>query len=195
VEGPYVDMTGKYPQKENHAYYGLKLSGNYYMPGMNQAFMATGGQSTFIDTDGKRYVCYHTRFDRRGEYHEPAVSQVFINEDGWPVMAPYTTKGETISETGYDKDDIIGDYYFINQGMDIDAKIAEPVMITLKKNGKVSGSVVGTWEAVKGTYYMHLTYDDKTYSGVFCAMKDAAGTDVMTFSAVGSNESIWGVKY
>jgi arabinan endo-1,5-alpha-L-arabinosidase len=196
VEGPYVDMAGENPQKGyNHAYYGLKLSGNYYLPGMKQAFMATGGQSAFIDTDGKRYICFHTRFEKMGEYHEPVVKQVFINEEGWPVLAPYATKGETISETGYDKTDILGDYYFINQGMDIDAKIAQPVMITLQKNGKVSGSVVGTWEAKKGTYYMSLTYEGTTYSGVFCAMKDAAGTDVMTFSAVGGDESIWGVKY
>ena len=33
------------------------------------------------------------------------------------------------------------------------------------------------------------------YSGVFCQMKDEAGTDVMTFSAVGGNQSVWGVKY
>lgn len=46
-----------------------------------------------------------------------------------------------------------------------------------------------------GTYYMHFTYNDREYSGVFCAMHDEAGTPVMTFSAVGSNESVWGVKY
>ena len=37
--------------------------------------------------------------------------------------------------------------------------------------------------------------DGKEYSGVFCAQKDEAGTDVMTFTSVGSNESVWGVKY
>ena len=46
-----------------------------------------------------------------------------------------------------------------------------------------------------GSYYVHITVDEKEYSGVFCEMKDEAGTSVMTFSAVGSNESIWGVKY
>ena len=47
----------------------------------------------------------------------------------------------------------------------------------------------------KGTPYVTITIGDKEYKGVFCAMKDEAGTDVMTFSAVGSNESIWGVLY
>ena len=42
---------------------------------------------------------------------------------------------------------------------------------------------------------MKASIDGVDYSGVFCQMKDEAGTDVMTFSAVGSNLSIWGVKY
>ncbi len=42
---------------------------------------------------------------------------------------------------------------------------------------------------------MSITYDGTAYSGVFCQMNDEAGTQVMTFSAVGNNESVWGVKY
>ncbi|MDY5520829.1 MAG: glycoside hydrolase family 43 C-terminal domain-containing protein [Agathobacter sp.] len=53
----------------------------------------------------------------------------------------------------------------------------------------------GTWSMKNGTCYMRLIYDEVEYSGVICEMKDEAGTNVMTFSAVGNNESIWGVKY
>ncbi|MDR0949836.1 MAG: glycoside hydrolase family 43 protein [Lachnospiraceae bacterium] len=196
VDGPYVDMNGEYPNgREAHFAYGLKLSGNYYLPSLAMGYMATGGQSTLIDDDGKRYICYHTRFEKRGEMHEPAVKQILINKEGWPVLLPYNTKGETVSETGYDKDEVVGDYFFINQGLMINDEIAQPVMITLKSNGKVTGSIRGTWTMEKGTYYMTLEYNDKTYSGVFCKMQDQAGVEIMTFSAVGSNESIWGVKY
>jgi len=195
-DGEYVDMNGKYPTKGvNHSYFGLKLSGNYYLPSLKYAYMATGGQSTFRDTDGKYYCCFHSRFDGQNEYHEPVVKQMFMNEEGWPVMAPYGTKGETISAIGYDKSELIGDYYFINQGMKIDSNIAQPLMITLNEDGTVSGSIVGTWNVTDGTYYMHLTYEEEEYSGVFCAMQDQTGVDVMTFTAVGDNESIWGVKY
>lgn len=195
-DGEYVDMNGKYPAEGyNHAYYGLKLSGNYYMPSNKYAYMATGGQSAFIDTDGKRYICYHSRFDNGSEYHEPCVKQVFINKEGWPVLAPYTTAEETISETGYAKEEVIGSYYFINQGMEIDAEISAAEMIELKEDGTVSGSVEGVWEMKDGTYYMSLTYGDVEYSGVFCRMKDEAGTEVMTFTAAGNNQSIWGAKY
>ncbi len=195
-DGEYVDMGGQRPVKGyNNAYYGLKLSGNYYLPSCKYAYMATGGMSTFFDTDGKQYMCYHTRFNNGNEYHEPAVKQIFMNQEGWPVLAPYTTTGETISESGYDSAELAGEYFFINQGMKIDSEIAQPVMIDLNEDGTVTGSVVGTWTVSEGTPYVHITYDGHAYSGVFCAMKDQAGTEVMTFSAVGVNESIWGVKY
>jgi len=42
---------------------------------------------------------------------------------------------------------------------------------------------------------MTVTLGERTFSGVFCQMKDEAGNTCMTFSAVDSNESIWGVSY
>ena len=89
-----------------------------------------------------------------------------------------------------------GRYYVINQGTGIDAKIAEPVILYLNADGTVTGeNAQGSWTMTGGTYYMTLTLDGREYSGVFCAMKDEAYEDVMTFCAVGYNESIWGVKY
>lgn len=196
-DGEYVDMKGQYPTEGlNHAYYGLKLSGNYFLPSLKQAYMATGHNSAIIASDGKRYICYHTRFDDGMENHSPRVKQYFLNEEGWPCMLPYATDGETISESGYDKSQVIGTYYMINQGMEIDNAIAEPFMVELTKGGKVFGDgIEGTWSMKNGTCNMRLIYDEVEYSGVFCEMKDEAGTNVMTFSAVGNNESIWGVKY
>lgn len=197
VDGTYVDMNGMYPEiAADHENYGLKLSGNYLMPSCAVAYMATGGQSILYDEDnGKRYICYHSRFDSGTEYHEPCVKQFFLNEDGWPVLAPFTTKGETISENGYPLDEITGTYFFINQGIEINDEIAEPILIELANDGTVSGEITGTWTYQDGTYYMSLTYNDIVYKGVFCEMQDEAGTTVMTFSAVGNNESIWGAKY
>lgn len=197
VDGDYVDMNGASPDESTaHEYYGLKLSGNYYLPSLEVAYMATGHNSALIDDDGKRYIVYHTRFDNGSEMHTPKVKQYFLNEEGWPCMLPYTTRDETISEDGYSKDEIVGRYYVVNQGTDISSEIDEPIILYLNKDGSVTGEEVeGTWSASDGSYYMKITYDDKEYSGVFCAMKDEAGTDVFTFSAVGSNESVWGVKY
>ena len=197
VDGEYVDMNGKKPTGGNHASFGLKMSGNYMLPSLKQAYMATGHNSAFIDkNDGKMYIVYHTRFDNGSETHSPRVKQFFLNEEGWPCMLPYATNGETISETGYERDEVVGLYYFINQGYNVNANIAKPIMLELTAGGGVYGDgVEGTWSMTEGTYYMKITVDGKEYSGVFCKQTDEAGTDVMTFSAVGENVSVWGVKY
>lgn len=197
-DGEYVDMNGKSPQlgSGNPSYFGLKLSGNYRLPSLDEAYMATGHNSAFICSDGKRYIVNHTRFENRGEIHEPRVHQVLYNEEGWPCMLPYATDGETVAEKGYEKSRVAGEYFVINQGTKIGSEIAEPFKLVLTEGGNVFGKdVEGTWTAKDGSYYVHISYGDTEFSGVFCEMNDEAGTKVMTFSAVGNNESIWGVKY
>lgn len=196
VDGQYVDMNGKTPYGSGHAAYGLKMSGNYYLPSLNFAYMATGHNSALADDDGRLYVVYHTRFDNGSEFHSPRVHQFLVNAEGWPCMLPYQTNGEVVSETGYETSELVGRYYVINQGTDINAEIAQPVILYLQTNGKVVGeNVEGTWTKTDGTYHMTVTIDGQLYSGVFCKMLDEGGTEVMTFSAVGNNESVWGVKY
>lgn len=198
VDGEYVDMNGGSPQINagNHSYFGLKLSGNYILPSLEKAYMATGHNSAFIDSDDKKYIVNHTRFDDGSENHEPRVHQYFLNKEGWPCMLPYATDGETISTNGYSEDKVIGAYYVIDQGMNIDSEIAEPIKLILTKYGNVYGDgIEGTWKVDKGSCFMSIDYNNQTYQGVFCEMKDEAGTKVMTFSAVGSDQSVWGVKY
>lgn len=199
IDGDYVDMNGEYPMDTNnpeHYPYGLKLSGNYFLPSLEMAYMATGHNSAFVDEDGKKYIVNHTRFDNKTEEHEPRVHQFIVNEEGWPCMLPYATDGETVSESGYNKSAAAGRYYVINQGTAIDAAIAQPFILYLDESGQVYGDgVEGSWEMKDGTCFMKVSYDGKDYSGVFCQMNDEAGTQVMTFSAVGNNESVWGVKY
>lgn len=199
VDGDYVDMNGKFPLDtgdKKQAPYGLKLSGNYYLPSLTMAYMATGHNSAFIDDDGRKYIVNHTRFDNDTEFHEPRVHQFIVNEEGWPCMLPYATDGEQVSDTGYEKAELAGRYYVINQGTEIDAKVPHPFILYLEEDGTVHGEgIQGSWEAKDGSCFMNIVYGDKSYSGVFCAMNDEAGTPVMVFSAVGSNESVWGVKY
>lgn len=195
-DGPYVDMNGGTPFGAGHAAYGLKLSGNYNLPSLPRAYMATGHNSALADTDGKYYVVYHTRFNNGSEAHSPRAHQFLLNKEGWPCMLAYQTQGETVSQTGYDKSAVVGRYYMINQGTDISSEIAEPVILYLLDNGAAcTDDATGTWTTEEGTYYMTVTLGDRTFSGVFCQMPDEAGTPCMTFSAVGSNESVWGVKY
>ncbi len=197
VDGDYVDMNGEFPTiEDDHQLFGLKLTGNYKLPSIDKAYMATGHNSALIDEDGKMYLVYHTRFNDGGEGHSPRVHQMLVNEEGWPCELPYQTQGETVSETGYDEAQMVGRYYVINQGTNISSDIANPVILYLNADGTVVGrESEGTWEAKDGTYYMNITIDGENYQGVFCQMKDESGTDVMTFSAVGANKSVWGVSY
>lgn len=196
-DGEYVDMNGQTLKENlNNSFYGLKLSGNYMLPSLSKAYMATGHNSALVDDDGRKYIVYHTRFDNGTEQHSPRVHQFIVNAEGWPCMLPYQTQGETVSETGYSKEDVAGRYYMINQGTAINAEIAEPEILYLNESGKAkTENAEGTWEMEKDTCFVTVTLGDRTYSGVFCAMNDEAGTPAMTFSAVGYNESIWGVKY
>jgi len=197
ADGPYEDMKGKRALAgTDHSYYGLKLSGNYMLPSLYKAYMATGHNSALRDEDGRMFVVFHTRFDGNSEIHSPRVNQFILNDEGWPCMLPYQTQGEVVSETGYSQEEMVGRYFVINQGTAINEKIAQPTILYLQKNGKVVGEKSnGTWTNEDGTYYMTVTIDGIKYSGVFCKMMDEADTPVMTFSAVGINESVWGVKY
>ncbi len=196
-DGEYVDMNGKKPEKGvNHAYFGLKLSGNYMLPSLAKAYKATGHNSAVVDDDGRKYIVYHTRFDDGSERFSVRVHQFIVNEEGWPCMLPYQTQDEKVSDTGYTTGETAGRYYFINQGTKIDGKVAGPVILYLNDDGTAkTEKESGSWQIREGTYYMTLTLGERTYSGVFCAMNDEAGTPVMTLSAVGNDESVWGVKY
>ena len=69
--------------------------------------------------------------------------------------------------------------------------------IKLNKDFTVSGDITGTWAMEADTYYMTITTNDVTYSGVFFKQQDESLEEnkVMTFTAVGNNnESIWGSK-
>lgn len=196
-DGQYVDMNGLYPYKDAiHKNFGLKLIGNYMLPSLEMAYMATGHNSVMIDDDGKIYLVYHTRFDNGKENNSPRVHQMVLNKDGWPCVLPYQTSGETVSEAGYSDDEICGRYYMTDLNTEIDSEIPQMQIIYLNQDGSVVGeNISGSFKKMDNNYYVDITLGDETFSGVFCSMKDEAGTNVMCFSAVGNNHSVWGVKY
>ncbi len=203
VDGDYLDMNDKKPDfyDNDHSGFGLKISGNHMLPSLETAYKATGHNSAMIDKDGRKYVVYHTRFEGKGEYFEPRARQYFLNEEGWPVMLPYITNGETISESGYSTDEIAGRYYLEELGLDISGSYKAPSIIYLGKDGtvysKASDDTIseGTYTVTDGKYYVHISIDDIEYSGVFCKQLDESGREVFVFSACGQNKTIYGVKY
>ena len=136
------------------------------------------------------------RFNDNGEGHSPRVHQYILNEEGWPCELPYQTQGEKADVNGYEVSDITGRYFVLNQGSEIDNTIANPCIIYLNEDGTtLSKENNGSFSVKENSNYMSINIDGTEYKGVFVKMKDEAGVDVMTFSAVGNNQTVWGVKY
>lgn len=145
---------------------GVKLFGNYQWETMPNAELAQGHNSAIVDHKGRALIVYHTRFMNRGEEHEVRVHQLFVNQDGWLVAAPYEFSGETNTDNDiatkqlYDATEVEGDYQIIahpyrqnTAAMDYE----KPVTIHLNADGSISGEYTGKWELVSGTSYINLT--------------------------------------
>lgn len=200
-DGPYVDAAGLnavLPGRIDNSPIGIKLMGNYKFSSLDVGYRAPGHNSSFIDSDGQMYLVYHTRFDNGTEYHEVRVHQMFINEDGWPVVAPHEYNGDSISPTGYSMDEIAGTYEFINHGTsNSGTSMLNTLKVNLNKDFTITGDITGIWSMTNGTYYMKFIINGILYKGVFFKQNDESKFDskVMTFSAVGSNnEVVWGSK-
>lgn len=213
IYGPYTDENGKpaiFTEATNNlsSTNGVRIMGSYKFSGNAVTRTAQGHNSVLLDDDGRIYVVFHTRFvksDTPGneEAHQVNVYQLFINENGWPVAAPYEYSGEKISATGYDKKEVVGEYEFveINPTMfyqlmgDREIGINATKNITLYSDGTVSGDVSGTWEYQEGSPNMSITIDGVECKGVF--LKQANETDhklVMTFTAQGNDICVMGSK-
>lgn len=177
-DGPYKDcltstgidaMYGKYilnfggDAKRDE---GVKLFGNYQWETMPNAELAQGHNSAIVDHKGRALIVYHTRFMNRGEEHEVRVHQLFVNQDGWLVAAPYEFSGETYTDNDiatqqlYNATEVAGDYQIIaHPYRQNTAAMAyeKPVTIHLNADGSISGEYTGKWELVSGTSYINLT--------------------------------------
>lgn len=199
-EGPYYDAAGNEAVKDIQKYaLGLRVMDNYKFSFMKSAFVSQGGNSAVDDGNGKTFIQFHTRTSSSDNYTF-RVHQTFVNEDGWPVTAPYEYNGETIADS-YDKSAVTGDYEFIyhrtafakTSDKNIDTLPAE--RLTLHGDGSISGACKGSW-SLDG-HNITIQIDGKTYKGVVlkqCEQTNAR-KEVMVFTAVGEdNRAIWGSK-
>jgi arabinan endo-1,5-alpha-L-arabinosidase len=218
IIGPYVDEAGNsavYTKNCNNLFekVGIRIMGSYDWTGNREVRVSQGHNSAYVSDDGNIYMVYHTRFENGkngiAEAHEVRVQQLFVNEDGWLVAAPYEYAGEEISRTGYEMDKMCGDYEFIihnpttyyqNLGT-AKVGIATPSNITLNEDGTVTGELTGTWDYEEGTPNMTITIDGITYKGVFIEMPSEQlyfnqnqRKVVMTFTVLGDNVTAWGSK-
>jgi len=207
-DGPYLDASGtdltnvkgaagSFFDDASIAPHGVKLMGNYQFlhvagePGTtSRGYVSPGHNSVCRDpATGKYFLVFHTRFVGRGEQHEVRVHQMFINADGWPVVAPHRYAGETIAVT--DTTQIPGDYKLINHGKDITATVKSSTLITLQANGSITGAITGSWQT-SGDYYVSLALSGVIYRGVFVRQWDDDNQAwVLAFTALSNYGSAW----
>lgn len=192
-EGPFVDMMGNSAvYGDDMSKHGVKLFGNYFFDGQSRPYTSGGHSSFFTDDDGQRYVFFHTRFYNSNS-NRMRVHQMFMNEDGWPVVAPYRYMGSVMPRDGYTREEVTGTYQVINHGNKTgegkSVKLSNS--LTLYEDGSVKGAEEGTW-SINGKYCT-LNLKDGVYKGVFFKQKNELNETVMTFTVTGGeNTSIWG---
>ena len=206
-DGPFVDCHGTSAifnsYKMNYSSTtadnrGVLLFGGYQWDAMSVAELAQGHNSAFIDKEGRAFVVYHTRFNNGTEGHQVRVHQLFLNDEGWLMAAPFEFDGETItneqiaSKASIADGEIAGDYQFMRHqyGQNTAAKAYEkPVNITLHADGTITGSEEGTWERTAGTDFIHLALGGVTYRGVLAKQTiDYTNIPALAISALSSSD-------
>jgi arabinan endo-1,5-alpha-L-arabinosidase len=219
ADGPYLDAAGNDMAnvKANPALplfddasiapYGQKLMGNHQFAlaagesGTALGYVSPGHNSAYYDAaTGKYFLVFHTRFPGTGELHEVRVHEMFVNADGWLVVAPFRyvplSKNATALAAEVTAADAAGTYKVINHGKDISAAIKASQAVTLAAGGAVSGALSGTWSHLGGNKVSIVLSDGTAYNGVLSRQWNTnAGAFVVTFTAQSkAGVSLWGAR-
>lgn len=225
-EGPYADCKGvsalfksyrlNYGKDANDNR-GVLLMGGYHWDTMPVAELAQGHNSAFTDDKGRSFVVYHTRFNDGTEGHQVRVHQLWLNDEGWIMAAPFEFDGETITDRdiatkeSIDDSEIAGDYQLIRHRyyQNVAAKECQTAInIHLDPDGTVSGGETGKWERKEGTDYITLTIGNTVYRGILVRQTvDYTDIPAVCISALSSSsgdrysnrnctfqQEIWAVK-
>lgn len=208
VEGPYEDTAGNKATSElGRPDLGLRVMDNYKFSFMDFAYTSCGGNSALLASkagtaeNGKMFLHYHQKWANGTEAFVTKSNQMFLNEDGWLVTAPFAYDGESMNKT-YTKEEVAGEYEFIlHRTSYIKTQLpaydySDSVVVKLNADGTVSGGKTGTWTFDKN--YITIKIGDETFKGVVFeqTMEDKNLSKAMVFTAVGDGniQSVWGVK-
>ena len=212
-DGPYKDAKGtsavydKYaknfgPQSDTR---GVNIFGAYDQWGfMSLGEREQGHNSIIAAEDGRTYLIYHTRFQDESQGHAVRVHQVFQNQDGWLVAAPFEYTGESVKSADIAAtqqvatENISGTYKLLIHEYGLDyhwgkQEVATPKDITLHADGSISGDKKGKWVTVDGTSYINLTVAGTVYKGVMVDQVMESNTTAWpttSFSATKKNKTV-----
>ena len=240
-DGPYVDAMavdmatvkgapGTLFDDASIAPYGQKLFGDHFWerdpsePGTSagHGYVSPGHNSAYHDPEtGRHFLVFHTRFPNQGELHEVRVHELFMNADGWPVVAPYRwapyrhvpyrdipfmrggypfyqkhcrQKGNCWNLETIALEETPGEYKLINHGKAIRMSIAYPDTVQLRADGTIDGDYSGRWSR---SFANRITVELDgvgVFNGVTSrGWNETSSRFVVTFTAQSAEGiSIWG---
>jgi arabinan endo-1,5-alpha-L-arabinosidase len=164
-----------------------------------------GHNSIIAAEDGRTYLVYHTRFQNRGEEHQVRVHQVFQNEDGWLVAAPFEYTGEQVTSADIATtqqvatDRIAGTWQLLVHPFKLNhtkKETAKPVEIELHADGTISGAQTGTWTVGEGTSYVTIKLGTTEYKGVMVEQTlEPTDDKTIAFTCMNRNGvTVWGYQ-
>ena len=219
-DGPYTDSKSStalyssyllnFGPKESDGNRGVNIFGAYSEWGNKTVGAAgersQGHNSVIAAPDGRSYLVYHTRFQNQGEGHQVRVHQLYQNEDGWLVAAPFEYTGEGLKSADIATKqqiataDIPGKYKLLVHNYKLDhtkKAYSSPVDITLNADGTITGEQYnGTWTAKSGTCYITINIGS-AYKGVMVRQTmEPKNEKVASFTALDSKTgvTIWGYR-
>jgi len=190
--------------------YGVKIQGGYQFAqetGENalnsnigvDGFLSPGHNSAYYDSaTGKYFLIHHTRFVGRGETHQVRVREMFVNEDGWLVAAPFRYDAGTIRSFSVKQLSSGGNsgWKILSHAQDNNTTVSGHTSqsYTFNENGTITGTGTGTWELKPDGKTAYITLDGKLYKGVFLRCYDEYhAVWVYAFTAMSSDGiALWG---
>lgn len=195
-----------------------KLLGNHLWEQLSEpgipgyGYVSPGHNSAYYDEESGRYfLIFHTRFPGRGEFHQVRVHEMFMNDAGWPVVAPlrYAPLVEAADDEAdaggiprstdrLKRRDVKGKYLLVDHGKEISAEVKTSRIVRLGGRGRVKGAVKGGWE-YQGRGRIALYFDDagdSWFEGIASRQwNERLGEFVVTFTATSAEGvSVWGAR-
>jgi arabinan endo-1,5-alpha-L-arabinosidase len=213
-DGPYLDGRGKDMAEVKSdpslplfddvsiAPYAQKVIGNFLFDrklgepgtGAGQGYISPGHNSVYRDPrSGRWFLVFHTRFPGRGEAHQVRVHEMFLNDDGWPVVAPYRYAGQTARPVL--RQEIAGDYKLVVHEKPISAALPASRDVTLSADGRVTGAIAGRWQ-LRNRDRLTLELDGGRQEGVLSwQWNETAQEYALTFTTISlDGVSLWGSR-
>ena len=222
-DGPYTDASGTNAIQSSYQMNygpnaattrGMKILGAYQWENMTNAELSQGHNSVLLDADGRAYIYYHTRFNDGSEGFQLRVHQLFLNEKGWLVAAPFEFNGLNGECSQYKQadidstelcttNDIVGTYMLMLHPYKVDyanKAYSKPSQAIFKANGLISGDYYGTWKLTAGTSYIKIRMRPRSgseyteyYGVILPQVVSTSNMKSISFTAIASSGvSLWG---